>query len=285
MPERASVFESTRIGIETDPGVNVAASKRLLSTEIGPSIQIDAKSYRPKGSRYATTGVVNKEWSEASITQDVASYTDTAYLFSNMFGSPDITTPGGGTLAREQLWDPGVANFTALSPKTFTVETGSYTRAQKFNYGLVKSIGMTYDRDGVALSGDMIGQKITDGATLSGGTSEVQTFTVTGTPTAGGVIVAFMGEQFTIPYNGTSGAVQTLVDALSNVDSGDITVGGGALPGTALTFTFGGKYAKLNVPAMVVITNNLTGGTTPAIRAPRTSARPSSPGASRRRGM
>jgi hypothetical protein len=264
VPERASVFESTRIGIEPNPGGGGNASVRLLSTDVMPSVQVDVQTHRPRGSRFGTIGVNNKEWSEAQISQDVASYTDPAYLFSNIFGSPDIRTPGGATDAREQIWNPGLLNFTAVTPKTFVVETGSFKRAQKFEYGLVKSIGMDYDRDGVSLSGDMLGLKITDGVTLSGGTNEVQTLTVTGTPTSGDIDLAFMGETFTVPYNGTSGAVQSLINALPNIEAGDVTVGGGALPGVALTFTFGGKYAKLDVPEIVVVANNLSGGSTPS---------------------
>ena len=77
----------------------------------------------------------------------------------------------------------------------------------------------------------------------AGQTSEVQTVTITGGPTGGTFTLTFDGETTAaIAYNAAASAVQSALEALSNVNSGDVTCAGGALPGTPVTVTFGGRF-------------------------------------------
>lgn len=99
----------------------------------------------------------------------------------------------------------------------------------------------------------------------SGGTSEVQTVTITGTPTAGSFTLTFNGQTTaTIAYNAAAAAVKTALDNLSNIEVGDVTVGGGPGPGTPYTVTFTGQYASTDVPQMTAA-HTFTGGTAPAV--------------------
>lgn len=97
-------------------------------------------------------------------------------------------------------------------------------------------------------------------AAPSGGTSEVQTLTITAT---GGSyylsVTKGANTQITaaIAYNANAAAIQAALEALSNVAPGDITVAGAG----PFTLTFGGDYALQSVPAVVVSTWALTGGT------------------------
>lgn len=96
-------------------------------------------------------------------------------------------------------------------------------------------------------------------------TDEVQTVTITGTPTGGGFTLTFNGQTTaSIAWNAIAAAVQSALEALSNIDPGDVAVGGGPGPGTPWTVTFAGQYASTNVSAMTA-TGSLTGGTTPAV--------------------
>jgi hypothetical protein len=100
----------------------------------------------------------------------------------------------------------------------------------------------------------------------SGGTNEVQTVTITGTPTGGTFTLTFDGQTTsTIAYNAIASAVQSALVALSNISTGDVTVGGGPGPGTPWTVTFTGQYASTDVPQMTASGTGLTGGTTPAV--------------------
>ncbi|BCK74014.1 hypothetical protein Srufu_079670 (plasmid) [Streptomyces libani subsp. rufus] len=103
-------------------------------------------------------------------------------------------------------------------------------------------------------------------APYAGPTSEVQTVTVTGTPTGGTYTLTFSGQTTAgIPYNATAAQVQTALEALSNVNPGDVTVTGGPHPGTAVTVTFVGQYLGDDQTQMTASAASLTGGTTPAV--------------------
>lgn len=109
--------------------------------------------------------------------------------------------------------------------------------------------------------------------------NDVQTLTITGTPTGGtltlnvtnpltnaqlGLQGAFQAVQPTllINYNDTNAIIQTAANLVWGV--GNVTVTGGVLPGTPIVFTFGGALANTPVALMTVATNALTGGSTPA---------------------
>ncbi|MEU8101744.1 hypothetical protein [Streptomyces rubiginosohelvolus] len=97
------------------------------------------------------------------------------------------------------------------------------------------------------------------------GTNEVQTVTITGTPTGGTYTLTFSGQTTAgIAFNAAAAAVQSALVALSNIESGDVTCAGGPHPGTPVTVTFGGQFAGDDVPQMTA-SASLTGGTSPAV--------------------
>ncbi|MFE6126726.1 hypothetical protein ACFQ6Q_00415 [Streptomyces sp. NPDC056437] len=103
-------------------------------------------------------------------------------------------------------------------------------------------------------------------AVPAAGTDEVQTVTITGTPTGGTYTLTFDGQTTSgIAYDATAGAVQSALEALSNIASGDVVCAGGPHPGTPVTVTFGGAYDGENVPQMTASAASLTGGTSPAV--------------------
>ena len=106
---------------------------------------------------------------------------------------------------------------------------------------------------------------------LIGGTviltpSEVQTITVTGSPTGGTFTLTFTGQTTgTIAYNATAATIKTTLEALSNINPGDVVLTGGPLPATPVVVTFQGQYAGTDVALMTDNDAGLTGGTTPAV--------------------
>lgn len=102
--------------------------------------------------------------------------------------------------------------------------------------------------------------------------NEVQTVTITGTPTGGSIRLIFNGQTTAaIAYNAAAAAVQAALEALSNVGVGQVTCGGGAFPGTAVTVTFTGTLAG-RAPPTLVATSSLTGGSSPAVAVAVTTA-------------
>lgn len=91
------------------------------------------------------------------------------------------------------------------------------------------------------------------------GINEIQSVIATG-GSAGDFTLTFEGQTTAaIAYNATAGAVQTALEALSNIAVGDVTCAGGPLPGTAVTCTFTGTLGSSNRTQMTVV-DNITGG-------------------------
>lgn len=108
------------------------------------------------------------------------------------------------------------------------------------------------------------GPGIEDLLSAMGFANEVQTVTITGGPTGGTFTLTFDGQTTgTIVYNAAASAVQTALEALSNIAPGDVTVTGSA--GGPYSVTFAGAYAGTNVAQMTASGASLTGGTSPAV--------------------
>lgn len=86
------------------------------------------------------------------------------------------------------------------------------------------------------------------------------------TPSAGTFTLAFDGEvSAAIAFNANAAAVQAALEALSSINPGDVVVTGGPGNTTPFTVTFGGRYAGMNVPALVLDASGLTGAAGAAV--------------------
>jgi hypothetical protein len=89
-------------------------------------------------------------------------------------------------------------------------------------------------------------------------TDEVQTLTEGGSGLTS-YTITFNGQTTaSIDDDATASEVQAALEALSNINPGDVTVTGGPLASGPFTVTFGGQYADTNVAQM---TTTPTGGT------------------------
>ncbi|MBS1691930.1 MAG: phage major capsid protein [Actinobacteria bacterium] len=105
-----------------------------------------------------------------------------------------------------------------------------------------------------------------DTALLTGkgqATNEVQTVTITGSPTGGTFTLSFRGATTSgLNYNAAASTVQTALQGLATIGSGNATVAGSA--GGPYTVTFASALAATAVDQLVANGASLTGGT-PAI--------------------
>lgn len=161
--DRATVNQQAQIGVETTAGTAVAATKILTATDIAPGSKIQIKPYRAGGRKFPYEAVPGKEWTEAKLSGP-ASYNELAYWLS-AFAAATITTHAGGTLSKDWTGTPNLSGN--QNTQTYTLEKGDSTRAFKFAYGLLTGIQLDFSRDEVAFSGDMFGQLLTDGITLT----------------------------------------------------------------------------------------------------------------------
>ncbi len=100
----------------------------------------------------------------------------------------------------------------------------------------------------------------------AGRTSEVQTITINAT--GGTFTITLEGQTTTaLAWNATAAVVKTAMEALSNVQPGDVAV---SLASLVYTFTFAGKFAGENVAVMTTNAASLTGGAGTAVVATST---------------
>jgi hypothetical protein len=97
------------------------------------------------------------------------------------------------------------------------------------------------------------------------GAADVQTITITGTPTGGTFPIQFKGAVTEVAYNASAANVQTALQALATIGSGNVTCTGGPLPGTPVVCTFAGALATGLQPLMTVYSGSLTGGSGPTV--------------------
>ena len=99
--------------------------------------------------------------------------------------------------------------------------------------------------------------------------TEVQTITLSGSPTGGTFTLSFQGQTTAgLAYNVAAAAVQTALQGLSTIGSGNATVTGTG----PWVVTFAGSLADQGVDLIVANGSGLTGGTAPSIAVARTTA-------------
>lgn len=130
-----------------------------------------------------------------------------------------------------------------------TLDLSLFNPATHYPNGFIPS-GMCLGKDASGLYGP-----------YNGNLNEVQTFNL-GAASAGTFTITFQGSPTAaIPFNATVAQVQAALDALPNVNPGDITVAGGPLPGTNVSLTFSGQYAGVNVAEITIDGGATTGET------------------------
>lgn len=175
----------------------------------------------------------------------------------------DGTETFAEALARTDLegWDIYGVNEASLDPDTDQfINEGDDAQLSVWNWLNGADVNVQAGYVSFPLIANLTGETVTE----SGGTSEVQTITITGTPTSGDFTLTYDGDETAaIPYNATAAQVKTALAALDTLDASDITVTGGPFPGTPVVVTF--DLAHGDVAALTADDDGLSGGTSPAV--------------------
>lgn len=150
----------------------------------------------------------------------------------------------------------GTATVSGSSPKWTVTFTGSLAST---NVSMISgtNVNMT--------GGDATTVAVAETVAGVDGVNEVQTLTVTGTPTGGDTVISFGGDSTgDIPYDSTAADVELYLEALDSIPQGEATCAGGPWPGTAITVTFSGTLGKTNL-AMMTNVDSFTGGSSPTL--------------------
>jgi hypothetical protein len=246
MTERASIFQTIQVGVETTPGTAVAALKKLTALSIEPAVNAEMLPFRAIGNKFRSLVVPGKEWVMAPLS-GLATYTELVYPLSSVV-SYAAPTQQGATAAYKWEFEPDTDAEDTV--KTFTVEQGSGLRAHRFTYGMVTGLRLEFSRNGIEISGEMIGKALEDDVQLS--TNEVQTLSVTGgTPESGNFKLTFEEDQTdNISYDATAADVEAALETLDDIDEGDVVCTGGPFPGTAIAVEFRGQYLQTDASAI-----------------------------------
>lgn len=163
-----------------------------------------------------------------------------------------VATSNGATSISGYDVESGNAMVGPLS-QTFPASTVNQAISLAFTLSNLQAITLLSDK------GCTIKTNGTSGA-------DVQTVSISGTPTGGTFPLEFSGKIAAgIPYNATASQVQTALQALSTIGSGNVTCTGGPLPGTAVVCTFAGSLASGQQPLMNTGSGGLTGGSSPTV--------------------
>lgn len=191
MPERSSVAQVTQIGLEAQPGTAVAATRRLGSLSVVPSISAEAEMFRPEGLKFPTVQVLNREWAEVEV-EGTPTYEEVVIPLSGAVDTATVSevldgaTPTG---AYEWVFEPD--SGAADAPKTFTLERGQDTvQAEQFTHLLFTGFGLEVSRTGATLSGGGIAKRATSGFDMTNGLTTPEDLT----PIAPGHFSVFLAD-------------------------------------------------------------------------------------------
>jgi hypothetical protein len=208
-----------------------------------------------------TSYMVAKELQDGAITRTRPYDTPDGTGVTNNYLASSLATVQGGT------WEPNaglgkieeLARATALGQDVF-IHIPVH-QVPLVRNALVQRGNLLYTKTGATVVADA---GYTGTGPLSAGTSEVQTVTITGAPTGGTFTLTYAGQTTApIPFNATAAQVEAALEALSNLDTDEVAVGGGPGPGTPWTVTFAAQLG--NVGQMTANGSALTGGVTPAV--------------------
>ncbi len=181
-----------------------------------------------------------------------------------------FTAPAGEAFNAGQYirFNPSTGKF-ELGNSTTTAEIGDGHIAEKTAAIGEAVTGLKWPTVidvGDALSGLNYGDSVylsdTDGllADADPTANEQQLVTIGGSPTGGDFTLTFDGQTTAaIAFDAAAAAVDSALEALSNIGAGDVAVTGSA--GGPYTVEFTGALANQNVPLMTINVAGLTGGT------------------------
>jgi hypothetical protein len=270
MPSSSYATQISQIGAEVTYGVAVAANKKLNDIRIIPQPQFETDAFMPSGDVAPSLMVLNDDFTEADI-EGRPTYTGIIYPFASLFGPVTPTIPGGATIARQwqYIWD----GRTPVTPQSFTLEYGQagIGKARRIAGFMFNGMSLSISRDGLDFSASGYGKRIEANRNLS--TNEVQTVTITGGPTGGTFTLTFSGQTTAgINWNANAAAVESALEALSNIGVGEVDVTGGPGPTTPYLVEFRGTLGRTNVAQMTGDATGLTGGAGNAVTVTTTTA-------------
>lgn len=165
MPDRFLTAEVQQIGIESSPGSAATPTIQFNGLSVDIDTEIEFSEFNVAGSIVNTIVAPRREFSTGQLS-GFPTYTEMAYVLSNLFGAATVTTPSGATTTRRWTWTPDKS--LPWTPKTWTLRRGDSNTAEEANYLLLSGLGLVFSRvDDPEVSGDLFAQRLNYAATLA----------------------------------------------------------------------------------------------------------------------
>jgi hypothetical protein len=266
---RSIAGANTYLARETTPGTEeVTGFFGMPSLRMRPGFDGESEVVRGGSGKSVSSVLLTDIKGDWNVETFSADFNGLGVPAASVLSLPVTTTPGGGTNSRQHVFSKNPN--TTDTKRTYTARWGDGYYGFKAVYGYFNSLGMDIQRG--ELSFDTSFRSRRPQANFPVPVSEVQTLTITGSPTGGTFTLTYAGQTTSpIQWNAAASAVQSALIALSNIGPLDVTAAGGPLPATPVTITFGGALAQTDV-ALITDTSSLTGGTTPDAAVAQTTA-------------
>ena len=260
MPFRQELTEIVLLGKESTPGTLASSFQRMRALNYKSRPNVNMKSYRPVGEKMTSVKIPVQEWATGSIS-GLLDYNEIAIPLEAIIGTG--VHGGTGIINQRNYHQYNLENRKRSVFNTYSLQRGeTTTRAHGHKYLVHTGLQIQIASGDCQVSGSFLSRPIEDGITMAAGANEVQTLTITGTPTGGTYRLAFRGAETTdLAYNALAAAIQTALQALPTIGAGNALVTGTG----PWTVSFAAGLAGENQPLIALVRNNLTGGTTPTL--------------------
>lgn len=152
---RAAVNRVFQIGVESTAGTGVAANKQLPSLSFSLSPELRTAPFRANGFKNTTVMQLQREMAKGSF-EGPLTYNEIVWALAGLIGENDGSVGAGP----DYTWDFLPKTSGADTPKTFTIEMGDSTAAQRAVYSQIKSLKISAGKDGVKVSGDLFARSL-----------------------------------------------------------------------------------------------------------------------------
>lgn len=163
---RSIAGQQSLIQKETTPGTAATnAMKRLANLKLRPGFAADTTPFRGGTGKVVTGQEVTGERGPITV-QGIQDYNHLGYVAASRIALPTTTTPSGGVLSRQHVFD---LNPDAEDTKaTYTVVWGDATQAIQSVFAVFQTLGINIQRGSLNFSTSMMGRLPTTGAAIPG---------------------------------------------------------------------------------------------------------------------
>ena len=166
------VLQVSQIGLESVAGTQVAANRALLGMSLGMAREGGGLTpFRPEGYRAPVlTKPTNREFTNVPV-ELISDYRSLTWLLDSLLYKATASQQGG-TIAYSRTYTFD-ANAVPGARNTYTLERGDSSLASYATYTVFSGLGVTHNREDVAMSATAFAGKRVDGHTLTAAPTEI----------------------------------------------------------------------------------------------------------------